>query len=237
MTDQSKIIARIRALLAKANGTDNQNEAEAFLAKANQLLEEHQLSHFSLGDPGDPIQAGVASFEAAAKSPSWHKNLFIAVGMYYGAQVAIATKFERNRNGVLQEVKVVELTGKLSSIETAKVMFPWIKSQCNERGRFLAIIYPELTASQHARRVGNALTARIHRLIWERKEEGPKTEAARNALILVDQVKARFDDHYGELKEARKAQSKTNAAAREQAASIGLHRQAEGTTQLQLGSG
>jgi hypothetical protein len=231
----SKILSRIKALLAKANSTDNEHEAEAFLAKAQELLQQHQLNASALGDFDDPILAAQVAFSAAAKSPSWHKNLFIAVGVYYGARVAISTRIERNKNGTWQQVKDVELTGKLSSIETAKVMFPWIKAQCNERGRFLSILYPEMTASQHARRVGNALNNRIARLIAEAKSDGPKTEAARNALVLMDQVEARFKDHYGELKEARQSRSRTNAAAREQAEGIGLHHQAGHDSQLLLG--
>lgn len=233
---QDKIISRIRALLAKANGTDNQHEAEAFLAKANQLLEEHQLHSADLGDQDDPIQAGVGAFRAPAKSPSWHKNLFIAVGMYYGAKVALSSSIEKNSNGNWQEVKTVELTARVSTIETTRLMFPWIKAQCNELGRDLAARYPSLTASQHARRVGNALTSRIHRLIYERNQEPPKTVAGENALVILNQVEARFKDHYGELRESRKASSRTHQAAREAADSIGLHRQTGSETRLRLGN-
>lgn len=237
MSETSNLITRIRALLAKANSTDNEFEAEAFLTKANELLEKHQLDASAvLEDSDDPIRIAVEGFRAAAKSPSWHKNLFMAVAGYYGATIAISTEIERNSNGNWQEVKVVELTGKLSGIETAKLMFPWIKAQCNEKGRALHALYPSMTASQHARRVGNALVSRIHRLMWDRRQEAPKTEAARNALVILDQVKAKFDEHYGDLPSARNAKVSTHRAAREAAESIGLHRQAGHEAQLRIGN-
>lgn len=123
----SKILTRIKALLAKANGTDNQHEAEVFLAKAQELLQEHQLDSSALDDVDDPIEVGRVAFTAAAKPPSWHKNLFIAVGCYYGCQVAISTRIERNKNGVWQQIKDVELFASFPSTHSDYTTFYYVR--------------------------------------------------------------------------------------------------------------
>lgn len=46
---QEKLIDRVRKLIAKANGTDSQAEADLFMTKANKMLLEHNLTMTEVG--------------------------------------------------------------------------------------------------------------------------------------------------------------------------------------------
>jgi hypothetical protein len=61
------IIEKIKALLAKAASTDNQNEAEIFLSKAHELMEKHQLDTSDL-ESDDPMGEEKTHFKKGAAS-------------------------------------------------------------------------------------------------------------------------------------------------------------------------
>lgn len=235
MSDQSKIIAKIKALIAKANSTEHEAEAAAFMGKANELLEQHQIDLGALQDADDPVRVKLDGFAATDSAPSWHKDLFVAVGRLYGCRAVKSGQYVKTKTGLARGYQI-ELTGRESALVTTELMFPWIKSQCNAAGRKLAVDHPERNAAWHARRVGNALTLRIWGLIreQEKKVDQPKTAAAKNALVTQDRVLAVFNEHYDNLKSGRGRARSSNAAARNAASGIGLHRQAGGASQLRL---
>lgn len=235
--EQQKIAARIKALLAKAQSTEHEAEAAAFMAKAQQLLDQYQIDVNSLQDGDDPVRVNLDGLERTEKDPSWQKNLYIALGALYGCHSVINWKIVRGKPGF-----VIELTGRDSSIITTELMYPWVKERCYAAGRNLAKEYADvsdpLTAAQYTRRVANALTARIYRLVdLQNKGDIPRTEAAqKNALITQDRVLQVFNDHYAndELTDCRASSVKSSRAAEDAAEKIGLHRQATGQSTLQI---
>ena len=247
--DKKKIAVKIQALLAKAQSTTHEAEAEAFMRKAHELLEQHQIDLGDLVDADDPVIVDTDGFEQTESSPSWYKDLYVAVGGLYGCKAVISFKMLQTTRGNHRWGYAVELTGRQSAIITAQLMFPWIKQQCFEKGREVwrthAARY-DLPASnaneekKQARRVGNALVQRIWRLVALEKAKNqaePATEVAKNALVTVDRVLQVFNDHYDDLKDGRKrGPVATNAAACEAANSIGLHRQTGSSPTLALGS-
>lgn len=233
MTEQQKMAAKIKALLAKASSTEHEAEAEAFMAKAQQLLEEHQIDAAMLDGDDDPVKVHLDGLQRTDKDPTWHKHLYSALAQLYGCKVVYWSAWVRHHPGF-----TIQLTGRESAITTVELMYPWVKERCLEAGRRLAKQYPDMNSSQYARRVGNALVHRIHFLLAQQKNEPPRTEAAgRNALVTQDRVQQVFDEHYGDsLKPARNTAISTSAAARREAEGISLHRQMGGNTQLTIGA-
>lgn len=226
MSDQSKIKAKIAALLAKAKGTDNEHEADTFLAKAMEMLDQHQLSMADLDDQEDPVK-WYAGLDCTKWTASWQVDLYSAIARLYGCR---SVKVHKIKGFML------ELVGRESATVTTELMFPWIKEQVNAKGRELFKAGGAPDAANGARLVGNALVRRIWTLIREQeKDDGPKTEAiAKNALVTQDRVLAVMQEHYGQLSKGRSRSRGTSSSARELAGGIGLNRQAGGSSQLRL---
>jgi hypothetical protein len=213
--------------------------------KAQELLERHQIDLGSLVDADDPVIVEVEGFEQTESSPSWYKDLYVAVGALYGCKAVLNPKMIHTSRGNARFGYSVELTGRQSGITTAQLIFPWIKQQCFEKGRQIVrdtFGFPDANEEKkQARRVGNALVQRIWSLVWaERRRneaEGPKTDVAKNALVTQDRVLQVYNEHYGELTTGRsRGPTVSNQAARQAAGSIGLHRQASGSSTLAIGS-
>lgn len=227
MSDTSKIKKIIAALLAKARGTDNEHEAASFMAKAQELLEQHQIDMGELVDGDDPVVHSTGLDSEGKWMPSWHRHLYRALGHLYGC------KSVRTRGWGAQSWRQ-ELVGRESAIVTTDLMFPWIVSECNRLGRGIAKETGQ-TAAYEARRVANALEGRIWKLVKANEPKAGATSlSGRNALTTIDRVEQVTREHYGTLVNGRTSGRSTNANAREAAAGIGLHRQATGAGQLRL---
>ena len=221
----NKIKSKIAALLAKAQGTDNEHEAELFLSKVHEMLEQHQLDLGDIVDADDPVKHH-PGLDGTKWVASWQRSLYRNLGMFYGCrsvQVMLAKGYRQ------------ELVGRESAIITTEAMYPWIKGECNRLGRALAKESGR-TPAYEARRVGNALVSRLAALINANKPktETAKTQVARNALVTTDRGQQVMAQVYGDLDKGRRTRSRTNAAAREAAAGIGLHRQAGGAHRERL---
>lgn len=234
MSDQSKIKAKIAALLAKANGTDNEHEREAFMAKAQKLLEEHQLSMGDMIDGDDPVIHSKGMDADGKWIPSWHRHIFRALGHLYGCESVHVTS-GMMKDGRYKDTWRQELVGRESAIITTELMWPWIKSEIMRIGRDLAK-ESGLPASREQRSVANALEQRIWQLVRANKPKKNDTRiSAKNALVTIDRVKQVMDAHYGELSSGRGTSRTSGAAAREAAKGIGLHRQAGAASTPRLG--
>lgn len=227
MSDQSKIKAKIAALLAKANGTDNEHEREAFMAKAQAMLEEHQLSTGDMIDGDDPVRHDKGLDSEGKWVPSWHRHVFRALAHLYGCESVHCPGYGKQWRQ--------ELVGRESAIITTELMWPWIKSEIMRIGRDLAK-ESGLPASREQRSVANALEQRIWQLVRANQPKKNDTRiSAKNALVTIDRVKQVMDAHYGELSSGRGTSRTSGAAAREAAKGIGLHRQAGAASTPRLG--
>ncbi len=91
--EPNELLDKIRKLLAKAEGTDNANEAEAFSAKAAQLIAEHRV---------DPEHVR----EALAHGALGLRRIALGRGAYVRARLALLDAVARN-----QDCEVVFETG------------------------------------------------------------------------------------------------------------------------------
>jgi len=218
MTDSIK--TKIAALLAKAEGTDNQFEAEAFMAKVNELLEKHQIDmheiRAKMGANADPLGKGAGETNLYA-SMAWSKDVAVALARYYGCR----TVWWKRGNHMNYEV-----FGRESARITFELMLPFVISQVKQQGRRLWLEHGVKSQSVWSREVGQALVIRIWALIPKAEER--RADLGKNALVPVDDVQALVDATYSNLKSARAKTMKYTSAAREAAEKVSINQQATG---------
>lgn len=241
------IVDKIKALLAKAAGTDNQAEAELFLAKAHELMEKHQLDAGDL-EKDDPIAFEAYYQKGSTKAaPDWDFMLVFSVARYFGCK---AIRIEKYVGGGKSQW-AMDIVGRESARVTTKEMHAYLVATVRRLGRQAAEAqeFPILeefggryyrtgrfmNADQCARRIGNALRSRLSELAseMEAKNKAP-TAAGRNALVTVDRVLALYDEKYPKAAPIRGSYS-TTGKARKIAAGIGLNNQVGGSSTLRLG--
>lgn len=241
------IVEKIKALLAKAASTDNQSEAELFLAKAHELMEKHQLDAGDL-EKDDPITGeGYYQKGSTKAAPDWDFMLIFNVARYFGCKAIRMEKYVGNGKSQW----VMDLVGRESARVTAKEMHAYLVATVRRLGRQAAVAqeFPILeeyggrfyrtgkfmNADQCARRIGNALRSRLGELAseMEAKNTAP-TAAGRNALVTVDRVLAVYNERHPDARPIKGSYS-TTGKAREIAAGIGLNSQVGGSSTLRIG--
>lgn len=208
-----KLKTKIAALLAKAGGSDNQHEAEAFAAKAQQLLDEHQLS---IGDviKTDPIERTVIAVGPKTAKP-WHARLPQIVAKYYGCDLV-----SWHENGVIAYTAV----GRESARITAAMMYPFIAEQVRAK----ALEYQKVTFFSRKRCMNDMTDAfykRLLLLIRAQETTAAATGGHSRALVHVDEAKAWMNANMENLKQGKPFTVADNDITRELAAEISLAKQ------------
>lgn len=215
----SSIHDKISKIIAKANSTNNEAEAEMLMAKAHELLVKHNIELSQIGDHNDPID-GEKFVMASPNSQYWAKGLTHALATYYGCKIVVLWDNEGGSR------LMFGLVGRESARVTTKLMQPFIRKQVMAAGRKLA---KEMGCSHSIanRQVANALTQRIWQIIHDNRMEVEATGGSKNALVITDAVEAFNNEFWGELGTASTRPKLTSAAAREAANGISINRQAE----------
>ena len=242
MEDLNAVKAKIAKLLAKAQGTDNENEAAAFMAKVEEMLDEYQLEHWQITSHADPMGFDML-YEGTSSSPTWQRHLLGATAQYYGCKMVRRRglwKLKKTGKGGSSDNFELDVIGRESSRVTVQLMYPFIVEQCRQAGRKLWNEGHGGTADQLTRRVANALVFRIYRLIDER-ERAPVTAVSTSknarALVVVNEIKAFVDGQYGKLSSGIARARSTTHAATQAASGISIERQVRGEGQKRIGNG
>ena len=217
---KDKITKIIKALLAKAAGTDNEAEADIFAAKAHAVMEQYQVE---VGDvlKDDPIDRN-KPYAATTSSPSYKKFLWRSLARYYGCQTMLNwsshTEYE------------IHIIGRESSRVTAELMMPFVMDQVRTAGRLVASSTGEKVEAC-VRDVANALVLRLNKLIaeQEKNEPTPATRSGKNALVAVNAINQLMTQLYPRAKSGGGRSIGTSDAARGAAAGISLSRQMGGS--------
>jgi len=220
---------KISKILAKANGTDNEEEAAIFLAKAHEMMEKHQIDLDDLGQD-DPMGRYVG-LTGTSSSQTWMRHLLNQVATFYGATTV------RTFRGKYFDTNVC---GAESARMTTELMYPFIVEQVRAEGRKEAKnmgLAPEAAI----RRVANALVHRLAAMNAEahgKKREAIRTVAAKNALTVRGTALTQYlESEFGTLRKSAGRATSTNAVAQAAAGRVSLHRQTGGGSSLRIGSG
>ena len=216
MTDRKKLIQKITQLLAHAESTNNEHEANTFMEKVHSLLEEHNISLHELGDSDDPIQRDDQELEVS-RSLSYAVHLLPALGAYYGCEIVFHRGHKKNR---------FICFGRESATMTFHIMAPFILKQVCQQAKALYESGDIATYGKGLTAVANALTYRLNRLYWENRDRDTTRVAnGDRALVPVDKVEALVAEHYPELKNNNHKPQGTTLAAKKAAEKIAIHRQ------------
>lgn len=224
MTNIENIKRKIAALLAKARSTENTHEADAFIAKAQEMLEVYQLEEWDLGATDD-----LTGVDVITNAYTRYYSLWGALARYYGAEM-IRRKVRRNGKLKLE----VDIVGRESSRVTTQLMFPFIMQQATAAGRKLKAEGHYGSAPALTYYVINALVFRIWKLVAE-AEAHKSAKAQSRALVVVPELEAFIKDRYPNIKEGRASRLSSTSAARAEAEKVSLYRQTKGNEQLKLG--
>jgi hypothetical protein len=220
MTRES-IKSKIAALLAKAEGTDNEFEAASFMAKVNELLEKHQIEMHEVrqaqGDQ-DPMgrQKGETNIYA---SMLWARQVAGSLAQYYGCRYI----YWKNKNHFSYEI-----VGRESARMTFELMLPFVISQVRQQAKRINVgRYNATTKSVMEREVGQALWVRISRLV--RSAEQHRIVLTGKGLIPVSDLDAAVSDFFPNVKKSKgKAKVTFGRDAQAAADKVSLHHQASG---------
>lgn len=220
-------IDKIKALLAKASSSEFEAEAAAFAAKAQQLMELHQISVLDLHND-DPL--GIDDSFTGSTSASYKRVLYVGLADYYGCSVV------RHMTG--KNSFVLRVVGRESARLTTVLMYPFIMDQVKKAARELHEKTAHLggvTVAMLERRVANALAIRLAKLT---RESAPVagTAAGKNALITMDAVRAYIAENIGNAREGRSPKVRTNERCMEAAEGISLARQAASSSAKKITS-
>lgn len=225
MTDDKlqSIADKIRKIIAKAESTTNDDEADAFMAKAQSMMIEHGLSLLDIGrlDAEDPVGHD-KDFAYHSQSSSWRTPVVSSLASLYGCQIV------RSHRG---NQTYFTLFGRESARVTTTLMWPYVDRQVLRLARAAHAAGEFPSASVAASRIGYALALRIDKLVREERQREVKTATGRglNALVPVDLIDAEMKSVFPRLVFSRPRTVKVSAAATKAAASISLHKQTGGS--------
>lgn len=221
------IKAKIAKLIEKAKSTEHEGEAEVFMAKAQEMLEKHNLNMADLVTE-DPIGATINTKVYWNRSGYFHQNLYWALARYFGCR-GVANQIDTNKF----EMSVV---GRESARATFEVMAPYIAKEVTRQASALVKAGKAKSLSTAKRQVGNALSSRVWQMVHEQERDTKKFATGNpNALVPVDLIKLAEEEAFPDAAAAKTKPKGTTAAAKEAAAGISLARQMGGADTKQIG--
>jgi hypothetical protein len=186
MSDNSELMEKVRKLLAKAERTDNEFEASAFLAKAEELMVKHDIARADLKpeerDKVVPVRVTVGS--ASADRTLWH-------------YVSESRNVRMIRHTAIDKGRAATLVGFAVDIEYVQTL---VTSLMLQRERFLSREYKPYYENgrtfNHAFRHGYA--GRISERLTAATVTAAKSAGVGTDLVLVDKGK-QVDREYRQL--------------------------------------
>lgn len=210
------IAAKIQRLIAKADSSTHPEEADTFMSKAQQMMEQHGLSLLDLGrlDAEDPV--GLTRDKDSLRnnsSANWRFRLAGQLAKYYGCELVGSQRGSFNYWTVF---------GRESARVTFSLMWPFVDRQvlAVAREEFRKGHYP---STKHAHKaIGDALTLRVYNMNKELRTTRP-AETGVNALVPVDLIQHAMAEEYPHLRSSRGQRLNVTSTARDAAGRVSLN--------------
>lgn len=229
---QTKIIERIKRIIALANSTTHPEEAETFMAKVHEMLEQHGLSLLDVGrlDEEDPVgHLQDRNTLRANGQAKWRTMVANELAIYYGCQL-IKTTYRGDN------FEYWTVFGRQSALTTFNLIYPYVDRQ------ILAVAREEVRKGHFANnkqahgKVGQAMVLRLYRLNQEKAKTSTQSAATSDALVPVDQIRAAAEAFFGTLKEGKTKSLNIDRRAAAAAEGISLALQTSGKSVKRLAS-
>lgn len=208
------------AMLAKAASTDNIQEAEAFLAKAHEMMEKYQLELYEL-QTDDPMGSDA---RRCAGTDAWIYRVLAASAKYWGAKVM----WEKHTNitwGPVNQRIGYRIFGPESARTLHAVMIDYLNAQVRYQGRLYARDHG-CSVSIGTRNVGIAFAARLNDLAAANKVH--RDGLAAKALVPVDTNQQLVESYYKKIGVSPNMRSGYTASAIDYAGKISLAKHVPG---------
>lgn len=212
----SSIADKIRAIIAKAKSTTHEAEAETLMAKAMQLMEEHQIDAAAL-NAADPLGDIKGEHKPKSGPSSYREKLNQTLATYYGCKTMWIAR---------ANTRALNVYGPESARITYELMSEYVWEQITAAAKAMPG-----DAGQNRRHIVNALRSRVVEMTQQERPQ-PTTEAARNALVKIGTELEAYVAERHPNAQATKARMRWHSDAGNVAAGISLSRQT-GTTKQQ----
>lgn len=235
MSDQAKIIEKIRKLLAMAGDTSSPNEALLAAKRARILMDQHQISK---ADVELSYDDGFKETLAARKGktlPEWVARLASTAAVLNDCRSIVKTV--RGRGGKISSITPA-FQGFTADAVVAKMTMDYLVEACE---RFLEYSSVTGRSGYHFFRVGfaEAVQARCYEIAKERKVN----IVTGSGTALVPLKMNMIASHFGDLKSRDSSPSrapcsdeiKAYAAGLEAGKEVGLDNQVEGQESVKIG--
>lgn len=227
----SDIAAKIAKIVAKAEGTSSEGEAAVLMAKAKQLLEKHNLTlaecTFAESLEIDPV-AITDHFVHFTTGAYYMRGLMFALARYYGAEAISIRRGHRF---------TMDIIGRQSSRDTVLAVLPLVRRQIKAAAKAL---YNQRGAKSHSSAetmIGNALTSRIKRMTYVRRDREAESAAYDKYLPMVkSEIDNVVEQSYGNAKEAKTKAKTVTYGAIVAANNITFTQDVAKTNALQIGA-
>jgi hypothetical protein len=228
------IADKIAKIIAKADSSTHPEEAEAFMAKAHAMMEQHGLSLLDLGrlDSDDPVGKDLNAYHNN-NVDHWRYQVGGALANYYGCRI-IGEKTFTDRGQA--RGRYWHVFGRESARITFTVMWPFVDRQVMAMAReaHKAGVYSSIPKARTA--IGKALAIRLYDMV-EVQEERRENDTGLNALVPVDIIQAEIDATFSNVKKGRALTYNPNDDyANSAAAKVQVNRQATGAGVKRLGA-
>jgi hypothetical protein len=193
----SKIMERVRKLLAMAKDATSPNEAAIAARRARSLMDKHQLEEHDIEDISTTAQFGKQTWENPNKKiPSWKNKLAVQVAKLNDCEV---------KGTWVDDRLGVTFQGMAEDVQIAGYMFDYLTTAGEYQYSVFKSAQTGLNRGRYKTQFcdgfSEELRARIKEIIAERKTT---TGTGTDLIVLKKQL---VDEHFGKVTYSRKKQS------------------------------